>query len=62
MKGFRINGQRKQKLLKKIIEHLNFLAKHGVNAPYVAKKVGLYDKPTTKQLTGIMSRIKQFDY
>ena len=61
--GFRVVGHRKEKLLMKIFNHLEFLNKKGLNPMALIKiykfKLPLENKYTTKQLSGVLSELKQ---
>lgn len=66
MKGQRLIGKRKQKLIERMNFWGNRIQKLGINANYLinSKKFGLRDwrKLTTKELTGYCSRLADFYY
>lgn len=63
MKGFRVTGHRKAKLVQKLVKELEYLAKKGINTRFFVKKwlkIKHTNQLTTKQLTGILSQITEF--
>jgi hypothetical protein len=59
-------GPRKQKLMEQVYLALNAIGKKGLNPTEVARflKIDLrtiHQKYTTKQLTGVIGKIKEFD-
>lgn len=60
MDGFRINGKRKQGLLKKASAIYNQLVDRKINpAPLLKARYGNIKKLTTKEITGVISDLKE---